>query len=330
MNNVGSPPVDQGRSLPDAKKGKATLSRTPTATAKIAVLVSLGIACLAVQARTTWAQALRQPNQWTNHNESDSLQSAGMVFPVGQSPMESLQQRSEPGYGLGYFEDLDTWDSVESDGCIRLARHLVSMAPDGPAPMPPQPAEPGAGNQLSIDLPNDDSPSLAETDDPLCATEVDHRPIGSLSTNILCTEGALPPDCAQGKFPQMGEAWDDAAPIRNWTGVVYPWEASYLCHRPLYFEEINLERYGYMNCDHRCKGIPAAILQPVLSGAHFFATVPILPYKMVVEPPCKCIYTLGHYRPGSPVPYRINRMPLRPTAGVVEAAVIAGMVIAFP
>jgi len=253
-----------------------------------------------------------------------------MVFPAGQSYMENLQQGSEPAYGLGYFEEHDAWAAVESDGCIRLARHLTSMMSDAPAPMPPQPVKPGAASQLDVDLPTGDSPFLAETDHSACATEVERRPIGSLGTDILCSEGAMPPDCAQGKFQQMTEAWDNPAPLRNWAHVAYPWEASYLCHRPLYFEEINLERLGYMYCDHRCKGIPAAIVQPVLSGAHFFATVPILPYKMVVEPPCKSIYTLGHYRPGSPVPYRINRIPLRPTASVVEAAVITGMVIAIP
>jgi hypothetical protein len=329
MNDVGSPPVDEGHAWPDAKKRKATRSPGPTRAAKIALFVLLAFSCLAVHSRATWAQTLRQPDRWTNHDRSDSLQSTGMLFSAGQSCMESLQPRSEPSYGLGYFENPDAWAAMESGGCIRLARHLTSMMSDGPAPMPPQPVEPGVGNRLSIDLPNDDTPFVVETDDSLCATEVDHRPIGSLRTNILCSEGTLPPDCAQGKFRQMGETWDDV-PIRNWTQVAYPWEASYLCHRPLYFEEINLERLGYMNCDHRCKGIPAAVLQPVLSGAHFFATVPILPYKMVVEPPCKCIYTLGHYRPGSPVPYRMNRIPLRPTAGVVEAAVITGMVIAIP
>jgi len=67
-----------------------------------------------------------------------------------------------------------------------------------------------------------------------------------------------------------------------------------------------------------------------LSGAHFFATVPLLPYKMAVDPACECIYTLGHYRPGSPVPHQIHRFPLRPVAGGVEAVAITGLIYAIP
>ena len=82
------------------------------------------------------------------------------------------------------------------------------------------------------------------------------------------------------------------------------------CHRPLYFEEINLERYGY-GCGW--------CLQPGASAAHFFGTVPALPYLMTVDCPHECIYTLGHYRPGSCPPWRATgrpatHWPLRPKA----------------
>ncbi|NQT16997.1 MAG: hypothetical protein HQ582_29840 [Planctomycetes bacterium] len=377
MNDLGSPPVDEGRC---------------PAAVRIVVSVLLGISCLAVQPRTTWAQTLRQPNQSTNSVGSKFLEFAGMVFPreesrtrdvdpkSGQSQQrvqlalarmavrleevalstkdgvesrvaDLLQTEAEPGAEVAveageaaeplqdsiasdcireHSEALGAPGAVEAADRVRLARHQTSTLLAGPVPAPPVPGEPAAGDKLEMDLLEDKSPFYVESDHSACTTEVEHRPIGSLGTNIVCSEGVLPPDCARAKFEPAGEAWDDGTPLRNWMQVAYPWEASYLCHRPLYFEEINLERYGYMNCDHRCGGIPAAVVQPVLSGAHFFATVPILPYKMVVEPPCKCIYALGHYRPGSPVPYRINRIPLRPTAGVVETAVIAGTVLAFP
>jgi hypothetical protein len=51
---------------------------------------------------------------------------------------------------------------------------------------------------------------------------------------------------------------------------------------------------------------------------------------MTVDPPCECIYTLGHYRPGSPVPHRIHRTPLKPLAGGVEGAAITGLIFAIP
>ncbi len=77
---------------------------------------------------------------------------------------------------------------------------------------------------------------------------------------------------------------------RCWPQVTYMWKASALCHKPLYFEEEALERYG-----HSC----TPCLQPFVSGAHFFLTIPVLPYCMGITPPNECMYALGHYRPGS-------------------------------
>ena len=84
----------------------------------------------------------------------------------------------------------------------------------------------------------------------------------------------------------------------------FNWVASCLCHNPLYFEEINLERYGYgCGVDGPCctNGV-----QSLCSAAHFFGTVVALPYEMGVDCPCECDYTLGHYRPGSCPPRQFH------------------------
>jgi hypothetical protein len=128
----------------------------------------------------------------------------------------------------------------------------------------------------------------------------------------------------------MAHAPVDPGLGRCWDRRMYLWEATSFCHRPLYFEEINLERYGFFCCDHRCGGIPAALVQPVLSGAHFFAAIPALPYKMTLHPACECIYTLGHYRPGSCVPHRVHHVPLRPLPAAVQACAVTGLVFAIP
>jgi hypothetical protein len=60
-------------------------------------------------------------------------------------------------------------------------------------------------------------------------------------------------------------------------------------YHPLYFEDINLER-----CGRTC----GLCLQPVLSGVHFFGTVAILPYKMLVSPPCSYVCPPGECPPG--------------------------------
>ncbi len=77
---------------------------------------------------------------------------------------------------------------------------------------------------------------------------------------------------------------------RNWDGTTYLWKASAVCHKPLYFENEQMERYG-----HSC----GPCWDPIVAGAHFFTRLPVLPYCMGLTPPNECIYALGHYRPGS-------------------------------
>ncbi len=94
---------------------------------------------------------------------------------------------------------------------------------------------------------------------------------------------------------------------RVWTPLCYCWEAPSLCYGPLYFEESNLERYGYSQTYLRR-------VQPLVSSAHFFGTIPTLPYLMVAEPSRECVYTLGQYRPGSCVPFQWNYPYFSPCA----------------
>jgi hypothetical protein len=108
---------------------------------------------------------------------------------------------------------------------------------------------------------------------------------------------------------------------RCWEQTTYMWKASALCHKPLYFEDEQLERYGHSFS-------PA--FQPFISGAHFFCTLPVLPYCMGVEPPCECIYALGYYRPGSCAPYMINPVPLSARGALFEAGAVTGAAAALP
>jgi hypothetical protein len=60
-------------------------------------------------------------------------------------------------------------------------------------------------------------------------------------------------------------------------------------HQPIYFEDMNLERCG-LSC--------GCCLQPAVSGLHFFGSVALLPYKLLVSPPCSCVYPPGECGPG--------------------------------
>ena len=89
--------------------------------------------------------------------------------------------------------------------------------------------------------------------------------------------------------------------VRNWTTQTFTWKASGLCHKPLYFEEVQLERYGHS---------AGPMKQTISSGVHFFGNLLFLPYKMGVHPPNECQYALGYYRPGDCAPWLLHAMPL--------------------
>jgi len=108
---------------------------------------------------------------------------------------------------------------------------------------------------------------------------------------------------------------------RCWNETTYMWKASALCHKPLYFEDAALERYGHSW---------GPCLDPFVSGAHFFGTLPALPYCMGLHPPNECMYALGHYRPGNCAPYLIPPVPLSCRAAAVQAAATTGAVFILP
>lgn len=101
----------------------------------------------------------------------------------------------------------------------------------------------------------------------------------------------------------------------------YTWMTPGTYHRPLYFEQVNLERYG--------TGVHSA-LQPALSAAHFFTTIPVLPYKMGSQCPTSTEYTLGHYRPGDCTPHQLHHRPWSWRGAGVQALFVTGMVFAAP
>ncbi len=114
---------------------------------------------------------------------------------------------------------------------------------------------------------------------------------------------------------------EEQPPQRLWNPTNYHWMASGLHHNPLYFEDVQLERYGHSWGPY---------LQPVISGGRFFLTIPVLPYKMGLKPPAECVYTLGHYRPGNCAPYMLDPLPLSVRAALFEAGVWTGGVALIP
>jgi hypothetical protein len=148
----------------------------------------------------------------------------------------------------------------------------------------------------------------------------DYKPIGSVSVNIQPDAGDMPRNYAAERRAQVEPIMQSSPAVSASPRITYSWQASAFCHRPLYFEEINLERHGYN----------WGILQPAASAFNFGINLGLLPYKMVVYPPRECIYTLGHYRPGSYAPFQRQRLPVRLDAAAVEAGIIAGLILLIP
>ena len=210
--------------------------------------------------------------------------------------------------------------------------------------------EPVAGESV---LP---SPMSAETASFTTAVSIaeklwQDRPLGSLKATIRRTEGEVPPNIAAPRLAESGLIFHSFGDSRPWMLTSCEWEAPATRHLPLLFEEPNLERLGYHQrccCDCCCldgsclHGCCAAsclstsclrecdCLQSIVSGAHFFGSIAIVPYKAGYQCLCEPVYTLGVDRPGSPVCYRKHRCPLSLKGALYQAGFVTGMVFLIP
>jgi hypothetical protein len=211
-----------------------------------------------------------------------------------------------------------------------------------PVPLPPreargEPGRTGPGEGSLSQSPSQVAPSnvapapstgpIAASQDPCAAAPM--KPLNQLGINIAQPTGALPTDLAAPCWNHINQTQTGCAATRCWTNSAYHWDATCLCHHPLYFEEINLERYGYQCGDVCCCGCECC-LQPFASAAHFYGTVLALPYCIAAECPGDCVYTLGHYRPGDRNPWRWHWPPADPVAALSTAGVYTGLIFAIP
>ena len=139
--------------------------------------------------------------------------------------------------------------------------------------------------------------------------------LGDLSDNDLAVVSeywGLPLECGLGCQPYTG---------RNWTSNAFFWKASALCHKPLYFENIQLERYGHSS---------GPFVEPLRSSAHFFASLLLGPYNTAIHPPNECQYALGLYRPGDCAPWLREPFPISLRGAIRQGAVIGTGIAVFP
>ncbi len=128
----------------------------------------------------------------------------------------------------------------------------------------------------------------------------------------------------------VAEAWglpvicalsDGTLQPRQFTETTMTFKASGSCHKPLYFEEPQLERYGHEW---------GPVVQPVISTANFVKNVAFLPYKMGIHPMNECQYPLGYYRPGECAPWTVGPVPISLRGALMQAGAITGAAAALP
>jgi len=97
----------------------------------------------------------------------------------------------------------------------------------------------------------------------------------------------------------------------DWNPLNYCWASPVVCHRPLYFEQVNLERYG-IGC--------GPVVTPIASAAHFYGSIAMLPAKVICQPCHSCTCSLGHQRPGDCAPVqRRNGSTIAPSTKAIAS-----------
>jgi hypothetical protein len=95
---------------------------------------------------------------------------------------------------------------------------------------------------------------------------------------------------------------------------------SYVCYGNLYFQQLNMERYGW----------DLGILSPLFSAADFYFDVITLPYH-VATAPWRCYESsAGYCLPGDPVPLLLYPPELSVTGTIGESAALLAVLAIFP
>jgi hypothetical protein len=204
---------------------------------------------------------------------------------------------------------------------------LAPMAPDAPPELaqaepteaPPEPAI--VEENVIPPSPEEPPPAPPSQFRPITAIKpyFDYDPDGK-SCEHLCPED---PNC-----PAEGFECPDETPFvtsrafgRHFAPTHFMWMASNLYHRPLYFEDVQLERYGQVKCNEWC--------QAAESLGKFGVQLAALPYQVALDYPWAKRYSLGYYRPGDCAPKLHYQVPLNCKAAVTATAFYTGIVFLF-
>jgi hypothetical protein len=120
------------------------------------------------------------------------------------------------------------------------------------------------------------------------------KQIRDVKVSSLPPAGPLPEDVAAARYEGLPTTVHGLGMTRGWMESAFCWDAPAMYFKPLYFEDVNLERYG-----QHFDGF-----QPFVSFWKFYTTIVFLPLDLIAQPPCDCVYTLGYERPSNCIPLR--------------------------
>lgn len=164
-----------------------------------------------------------------------------------------------------------------------------------------------------------DGEAKAEGDDGDAIGTGPAAPVRRAALDIRPTEGRLPDNQAkQVLADEQAGALDQLA--QPWSAINYQWKAAAVSHRPLYFQDNNLERYGHHH----------GIFEPAISAAKFFGRIPVMPYLVGATPCDECEYALGYYRPGDCVPLHHTHPKLSLPGAACQALATTGAILVIP
>lgn len=162
---------------------------------------------------------------------------------------------------------------------------------------------------------------------PLQAVTVDAR-LGAevVERRKNATEAEID-NFAESRFGEWtSPSWDVTCVAPRFYSRDVVWAAPAVFHRPLYFEQPNVERYGH----HVSCGLGGDCLQSAICAAHFFATVPLLPCRVGSQPCMDHEYVLGCYRPGSCNPHQLVRPKCTLRGMALQGLYTTGVVFFVP
>ena len=270
----------------------------------------LGIAGIVLLAGTVNGGEVR----WAKPTKSESVAPAVLHIPTVVSNEMAVPSQIEQ---VQFLEPIQQPPTLAPQVVTQPGTNFLETRPLD-IPVPPGAALHNAPSDMTqrtvSPMPNSTATITTEKGAATACGDFALKSIKDISHDIRPTDASrLPEECVIESPIYYG---------RHFGQTCFMWKASALSTQAAYFEDVQLERYG--------NTIVCPALQPVVSGAKFFATIPILPYKMGVTPPNECVYTLGHRRPGNCAPFMVEPFPISPRGALFQAGAVAGTIAVIP